>query len=167
MKELKIITKKTLEDAADAIRTKAGTSDPIAPEDFDDAIDAIPTGTTPTGTLSISSNGTYDVTNYASAEVNCPSALMLGWTGDHWESAGEWTQLPSGEGPTPVGRLAELSVYEGGQEHPIPAEGDVVIVCGTSNGNHVIVAGTVYSYEQGAEQENSLLTITVAAMSTH
>lgn len=70
MKELKIVSKKTLKDAADAIRTKAGTSDKIAPEDFDDAIDAIPTGTTPTGTKTITENGTYDVTNFASAEVN-------------------------------------------------------------------------------------------------
>lgn len=159
MKELKIITKKTLEDAADAIRTKAGTSDPIAPEDFDDAIDAIPTGTTPTGTLQISSNGTYDVTNYASTAVNCPSALMIGWTGDHWETAGEWTELPSEELPTPMGQLALLSVSE--ELSPAPAEGDAVIARGShGGGGDVIVAGTVNNYVDGA------LSIMVAAMSS-
>lgn len=30
----------------------------------------VPTGITPTGTLSVSANGTYDVTSYASADVN-------------------------------------------------------------------------------------------------
>lgn len=33
----------------------------------------VPTGITPTGTLSISSNGTYDVSSYASADVNVPT----------------------------------------------------------------------------------------------
>lgn len=158
MKELKIITKKTLEDAADAIRTKLGTSDPVAPEDFDDAIDSIPTGTTPTGTIQITQNGTVDVTNYASAEVNCPSALMLGWYEDHWETAGTWDQLPEGSLPTPIGQLAVLHLAD--PLSPAPAEGDAVIARGNTGGGDVIVAGTVYNYV------NNMLSIMVAAMST-
>ncbi len=38
------------------------------------AIDNISTGITPTGTISITENGTHDVTNYASAEVNVASS---------------------------------------------------------------------------------------------
>jgi len=63
-----------LTSVANAIRTKGGTSSQMAfPAGFVSAVQAIPTGITPTGTkaISITQNGTTteDVTNYASAEI--------------------------------------------------------------------------------------------------
>lgn len=63
-----------LTSVANAIRTKGGTSASLAfPAGFVSAVQAIPTGITPTGTkqISITQNGTTteDVTNYANAEI--------------------------------------------------------------------------------------------------
>lgn len=62
-----------LTSVANAIRSKGGTSASLAfPAGFVNAISAIKTGITPTGTKTITENGTHDVTNYATAQVNVP-----------------------------------------------------------------------------------------------
>ena len=63
-----------LTSVADAIRTKGGTSAQLAfPAGFVSAVQAIPTGSTPTGTkqVNITQNGTVteDVAGYANAEI--------------------------------------------------------------------------------------------------
>ena len=64
-----------LQDTANAIKAKKSSSTKICPRDFADEIAGISTGITPTGTINITSNNTYDVTNYASANVNVGSNI--------------------------------------------------------------------------------------------
>lgn len=64
-----LITDSSMEDIADAIRAKLSVATEYKPGQMAAAIASIPTGTTPTGTISITQNGTVDVTNYATANV--------------------------------------------------------------------------------------------------
>lgn len=68
-----LISESILEDVASAIKTKKGysSSTTIKPYNFASEISSITSGggITPSGSINISTNGTYDVTNYASAIV--------------------------------------------------------------------------------------------------
>ena len=68
--ELVLIRSQLLTDIANAIRAKTGSNEGIYPADMDTEIASISTGITPSGSISISNNGSHDVTNYATAVVS-------------------------------------------------------------------------------------------------
>lgn len=71
-----------LTTVAQAIREKGGTTQLLAfPGGFKSAIEAIETGITPEGSLTITENGTYDVTGKAQAVVSVPVPNYRRWTG--------------------------------------------------------------------------------------
>lgn len=67
-----------LKNIAKSIRDKNGSTDTYKPNEMANAINDLETGIQPQGTLDISANGTYDVTNYEKANVNTPGIIPTG-----------------------------------------------------------------------------------------
>lgn len=67
-----ILTEQYLKDIANAIREKSGSQSPLKPSEMASAIKHIHQGIDPEGTLEITESGTYNVTQYATAEVDIP-----------------------------------------------------------------------------------------------
>lgn len=62
-----------IQNIANAIRSKNGTQNTYTVAQMAGAVGNIPTGITPSGSVTLTSNGTYDVTDKASAVVAVPA----------------------------------------------------------------------------------------------
>lgn len=71
-----MVTRAKLDSLAEAVGSKSGQGVPLTIEGMEDAVLGIETGIQPSGTLSISKNGTHDVTKYASAMVSVKPKLQ-------------------------------------------------------------------------------------------
>lgn len=144
-----LVEKASLQAIANAIRYKNGTQNSYKPDEMAAAILALSGGgIVPAGELDITENGTYDVTQYASADVDVEGTtptgtLEISVNGEYDVSAyaNADVDVPTGTVPTGVIEIDENGVYDVSQY----ASADVDVPTGVtpsgtlqinSNGTH-------------------------------
>lgn len=104
-----------------AIKAKLGNNDPIKSGQLAAKVAAIVTGSAASGTLNISENGTYDVTNYASAVVNVAGGASV-------PSAPQYISLDPGEVPEVYAPYLAESKLRLAERYPDAEYKDIVII---------------------------------------
>lgn len=95
------ITRSKLDSLADAIGSKSSRGIPLTIDQMRDAVLDIEIGITPSGTKNITKNGTYDVTEYASTEVNVSAT-----EGSAYQDEDGYIVLGEGESSAPQGNVS-------------------------------------------------------------
>ena len=109
----KLYEESSVQAIANAIRTKLGTDAVYKIGDMATAVSLIPTGITPTGSITLSTNGTYDVTNYASAVVATPvPSGNIEITADQYEKTVDVSSYATAKVINPVSLISVFGYIE-------------------------------------------------------
>jgi hypothetical protein len=176
-----ILTEQYLKNIANAIREKSGSQSPLKPSEMASAIKHIHQGIDPESTLEITENGSYNVTSYATAEVDIPiSPLTTQVNGVFEKEEGGYNpvtvSIPPYSDPTHTKTITENGTYNfkdsptgTGEQPPSlievavpnPAAGTKTI---TENGTHNVKD---YEYAQVNVPNPATGTKTITENGTH